>query len=773
MIDRIDAALRQVRQSARTRSMYPHGHPSRAAAGDVARNVLMHLFRSVDRVDLVISPHGFACEGEELPDEDGSLRRMASFLRSQRIGCITIQRGLTDEEADLLLDLVAAATGAEDHRDIAERLIRTEAEFLRVTEIDYESFVPASEAGAQSSEPPSPENETGRGLAAADGVVLLELLEEPSELTRALLSSAAALANEEGGELSGVIGAMLSGEGDAEDTPTAAADELGMLQAAGAALARAVQRLAERACNAQPDNRDGVFAQLACALRQLKPQLLAFVFRTALEPDAPFDSLTETGRHLTMEEAVEIVCAPLGEIDAEPPEVYEKLLERLASTPALRAELSAKLKEALTERGLSAEGLMTVLEAALEPVSPLEASVNEAIAASSVPPMAEASLEIRADRRALLANRLQSASQSESQARRAAACAELLVLPQLPGRFSALLADLRESLSGVADDHRPGLEMAALKALGEAAQPSSHLSAECAAEAFSLIDDIASPQAVDRMCRSLEGALDADRLRIIRALSVVRQGGNAAVSGLLLNGHSVRGEEEAAAIAVILADAEEAGVTGQVGLSELIANPACRHAPSVIRALAERGGRLAPKHLSAALTHGEYAVRRAVVDAAGEADTPIVPVLLLALQDREEDISAAAARYLAASGDPQGRQHLLQALQAGSPLRPCFGRRTAAAAALGELKYEPAADALVRILRRPSFTRRTSNDELRAVAARALVELGTRPALEAVAARQHGERSPEIRELAGVVAERLADDEFQADHAEEDVPDAN
>jgi hypothetical protein len=757
--------------------MYPHGHPSRAAAADAARHVLTDLFRSVDRVDVAVSPHGLTCADEELVDEDGLLRRMASFLRSRRIGCITIERGLTDDEVDLLLDLVAAASGAEDGRDIVQRVAESEAEFLHLVEIDYDSFIPASEAGEQSAEPApvegeedsggpsaSPEGELAAALAAADGVALLKLLEEPSELTQALLSSmAAAFEDENGGSPDGADPAagMLS-----------TADELGQLQAAGAALAGAVQRLAEGACSAQPDDQDGVFAKLSAALRPMEPRLLGFAFRAdVVDPGAPFDALRETARHLTIEEAVDIACAPLGAIEAETLEVCGRLIDRLAPTPERLTELSAALKQALAERGLSADGLVTVLEASLQQFASPQAP-GEPVAGSPEPRLRKTPEDVRAERRAALASRLPSASEAEGRARRIAACAELLVLPQLPGQFTALLADLRESLSNVADDLKPDLETTALKALAGAAQPSNHLPAERRAEVCSLIDDIANSQAVERLRRSLDQADSDGRLRILRALSLIRQGGHAAVTSLLLNGYGLQEEQEAAAITVILVDAEEAGLSGPVGLSDVIGSPACRHANSVIRALAARGGERARKHLAAALAHGEYAVRRMVVDAAGQAETPIAEVLVMALADAEEDISVAAVRYLADSGDQQAARHLLGVLRAAGLLRPRFGRRTAAAEALGALKYEPAVDCLAGVLRRSGLTRRTENDRLRAAAARALVAIGTPPALHAVAARRHGERSQEIRELAISVADRLADEPPGLDHAEEDSANA-
>jgi HEAT repeat protein len=125
-------------------------------------------------------------------------------------------------------------------------------------------------------------------------------------------------------------------------------------------------------------------------------------------------------------------------------------------------------------------------------------------------------------------------------------------------------------------------------------------------------------------------------------------------------------------------------------------------------------------------------------------------VLAVALDDPDEDIRCAAAAGLGRSGDERAARPLLHHLRPFAPWDSNLRLRAATARALGQLGCPEAEPRLVQVLQRTSWVRRSQCDELRAIAAEALLRIGTSGALRAVADRMDRDRSPAIKQAAAV-----------------------
>ena len=400
MLDRIHAAVREVRRAARIRSTYPASHPSRGDALAMAQSALAGVFRYVDRLELTVSPHGLACNGHELADDDGSLRQIASFLRSHRIGSIAIARGLPDAEADLLLDLVTPHGVAEEQHSIAERLAEADGEYLHIAEIDYEAFVPLSKmpsdqpAGALTG---TDDKEAGSwalttralesALDAADDEALRKILGDADALAQMLVGCFPEPRRLDDGQRRGGPDPCPEQQDPPanEQPPVDVGEGAADLQASGAALAALVQRLAETACEGRACEPAEVFGQLAAALRQLDPCLLALTFRAdVVGRAAPFDALRETARRFTIAEVVRVVCAAPGAIASEPSEVCRRLAARVAAEAERADALYPLLKAALTEGGMSEDVYNTTLGPVLKELANGRGPQEDAVVANEI-----------------------------------------------------------------------------------------------------------------------------------------------------------------------------------------------------------------------------------------------------------------------------------------------------------------------------------------------------------------------------------------------------
>jgi hypothetical protein len=375
---------------------------------------------------------------------------------------------------------------------------------------------------------------------------------------------------------------------------------------------------------------------------------------------------------------------------------------------------------------------------------------------------------LRTSRRREIETALESAIATDVWACRASACIELLKLPGQCERHPKALQRLAEALEHASAAQRHQLNLQALELLATLTGPSGDLPADSRATAMSLLARLSDSGTLDGLRDALGAAGDEEFGGIVRALAVAGNGGRGVLLDLLRSAPPTDGGRLHAVVSCLV-DIEAEELVAETGLHDLVLEPTCRNARRIITALAEKGGPIAARHLIAVLRGGEFGLRSDVVRAASEAEDPLVNVLVVALDDAEEDIRCAAAANLGASKDDEAVHSLLRQLRPFALWDPRLRLRVTVARALGELGSQDAVTRLAEVMGRTNWLRRAECDRLRAAAANALLQIGSRRGLRAVAARETGERCPTIRDAAMVAAARLREAEGQVPQAEEEA----
>ena len=790
----IAMVLEQLRRAARQRALYPPAHPGYGVALASAHAALEELTVARDTLELTISAEGISYQNERLLGHEDTLQSLAASLRAQRLCAVTIRRGITDTEVGVLLDLFGQVGTTEAEESVAERLEQIGAECLSVTEIDYSRVVRRSyalaaddgedKAGATILEQLVATTQQGgqHVLTKPERDALLGLLDDPQATATALLTGfvGTGVGGGEGGAGGGVGGGIGSGIGSGEGDGVGTGGDLPLVLAdrhierpdlAATTIALSIQRLGEMAWEGDEEERERVFARLAEALRRLDPQLRALIFRADVAGnDAPVDALGAVASHMSVEELVELFRALPGAVYAEASVVSRRLLSRVAPTHQRLQRLAPALREGLLAGGMAEDTFANTIGLVLNQLA--AGHEDEAAGPAAQTGLRRTADEVRESRRKDILPLVQRMAAQTVWADRATACLELLQLPHAPGQYIKVLHGLRRCLTNLPSDRRQEIVLGAVKILEQAAGPASRLPTECKSQAGALLGEMVGERLVDWLRAALPSSTGEDRTRLIGTLAASGPAGRQVLIELLRGDHGGAGLEDVQQIvaAVLAVEAEEAkterrtarrgrstreGGQSSTALADLILDPECEHAGTMIDRLADEGGAQAIKHLAIALERGDFGVRRAVVDAAGRAGGAMLDVVAVALEDPDLVIARAAARHLGESGEARAVLPLLRHVRPFSPFDRRVAHRAAALLALGDLQYAGATHLLAEILRRPSWLRAGLNDQFREAAAEALLRIGTPEALGSVASRATRERSRGIRALAAVAAERL------------------
>jgi hypothetical protein len=783
VIEEIDSAINQLCRAARVRALYPVGHPSHANSLALAREALNSLFEATEHLQLTVTNEGLSCGEEALADPDGALAQVASVLRDQDICALTLRCGLDEDEIRVLLTVFGASADASE-MDLAARVDGLGSDCLSVARLDYERLVPRNGAiedaegipnGAELLRLLASSARPGDVPSASNGDVAV-MIDDPQSLAAAMLScitNAMPGIAEHPGEGTG------AGIGDGEGDGIGTGGDLPLVIAghpierpnrAAALLALSIQRLAEVGCRARPDGRTEVFGNLAMALRQLDPQLLAHVFRAdVVAQDAPFDALQEAANHLSLDDLLDVVRAHPQAVASEPSAVYRRLLRRIAPTGERLLQLAPALRTGLLADGMSEDVFTNTLGQALEAAAAEPESTGEGpLRGAAVPGVAGTSEALRAARREQIADLRQQESQADDPTSRAQLCMDLLQLQGHCGRHPHLLSTLRDCLRHVSPAERQAIAARVVEVLTPLTGRSDALPADLREVALSLLAEASDRDTLEGLRRSLFAVHDDEAPRIARALAMSGEAGRETLLDILL----CAGPAEAARVPAIVAaltgvEAEE--TVADTGLSRIALDPRCRQTQTVIAALAEQGGPVASRHLILLLREGDFGIRSEVVRSARQPGRSLLDVLAVALDDPDDDIRCAAAASLGASGDERAARPLLHHLRPFAPWDPNFRLRAATARALGQLGCAEAEPRLVQVLQRTSWVRRSQCDELRAAAAEALLRIGTSGALRAVADRGAKERSPAIKQHAAVALGRLRERRGGLERPEEEA----
>ena len=788
MVDKIEGALNQVCRAARVRALYPVGHPSHATGLAMAREALDALFELTEQVELALSGEGLACEGEALPDPDGSLRQLALALRDQQVCALTLRRGLSEGEIRLLLELFGASEDA-GAIDIVARLQELGAECVTVVQLDYERLVPRQPAEDGTAPSMGAEDgpdllrllAAGAGASAADfdGIPqVITALDDPEGLAAAMLSGAALRASGSGTGLGGSGDGIGPGGGDGVGTGgdlplVIAGRRIERPHMAGAALALSVQRLAEMGCEGSPESQVEVYEKLAAALRQLDPQLLAHTFRAdVVAQDAPFDALREIANHLSLEELLTVVRAHPEAVASEPSAVYRRLLRRLAPTGQRLLELTPALKDGLLEDGMTESVFVNTLGQALKEAGADRGDADDTpLGSAAAAGLNNTSESLRAARREELGGLVEPTPNPNEWTCRATLCLELLQVAGQCDRHLSILEALQEALGHISEQDHHEVSARILEVLAPLAGPSGSLPAECRDLAVALLAEVSDGDTLESLRKSLMASEAEQAAGTARALAVAGDTGRSTLLDVLLRaGPAEDGLIRAAVSALVDVEMEE--IVADTQLARAALDPQCRQTQAIITALAEKGGPVASRHLIALLREGDFGIRSEVVRSACQPGRSLLNVLVVALDDTDEDIRCAAVASLGASGDEGAAQPLLRQLRPFAPWDPHLRLRLAAARALGQLGCPEAVTRLAEVLRRTSWLRRSECDELRAAAAGALLKIGTKVALQAVAERSQGERSRLIAEAATAALRLLKDSERDGQEREEEAVNA-
>jgi hypothetical protein len=554
----------------------------------------------------------------------------------------------------------------------------------------------------------------------------------------------------------GVLGMDLTGEAVRSDEPAdlvVVADREGAAQsrsAEGARLALAVGRLAEIGCGADPERMQEVCGKLADALRQLDPEVVALAFRARLDKqDGGVDVLAEIARNLSIEELVEIVRAKPGAVAGEPSAVYRRLLWRLSGGGERAAELTAALKEALTEDGMSEDVFASTVALALAGGDGPSEGNGEEEGMPNVLPVAirRASEQERAARRAEIEPELERAFGEAVWADRAVVSLELLMLSGSPNLQSAAAADTKLALRRTPKELRPDVWVHVALELGRLLEPDGYASEAQQEAARMVIAETADVDLVTALLDFLPLAGVDEHPALFRALAVSGDVGRAVLAGLLVERDGALVDGDLAQIVRVLLESEEAGRGGGSELGLALTNPDCWARAETLRLLSERGTEASEAVIRQIVRSGDQRLRWDTVHLLGQTPGRSLQALEIALQDPDDYIACAAATHLGASGAPQAAAALIGRLRAARDTEDRFPLRLTLVQALSGLPCAEATETLAEILHTRRFLDRRNNDTLRTAAAEGLMRHGTTAALHHLAAHAERERCTRVREL--------------------------
>ncbi len=764
-------------RAARQRSLYPDGHPMRAAASAGAYTAVRDLLLESERVEFVLAEEGVLCEGEPVIMGDDSLQELAGALRQEGVWGLGLRRGITDGELDLLLDLLGPQQAGTVATDIPARLRDLGAECLCVVTVDADQIVPKSRAGLV----------MGRA-AMRDIQALRELVARTLEAEELAGGGAAGtfqdlldhslLAAEALFEMVG-LDTPGAGDGRPEASGAAAEDEeylplrigvmrIERLDVSAAAIALAAQRIGEIADEFEPDRRAEIMRRLADALRQFAPDQVFCIFQTnVVGAEGSSDVLTEVAQHFPTEEVVALFRAQAADVVLQSSVVVRRLLARVAPTAERLQELLPGIKAALLQAGVSEAAFEASVGQVAERLLIDEVGADQLGTPNAS--YARPAGVVRAERRAQLAPLLDATGDPWRD--RATVCLELVEQCRTPGQLSSILDALLESLPHVPPAEGDQTVEQAVKALAHVCRVSSERSDLARAEASSRLTELLAGRQPGWLQGALQQAEAPDRAVYLGALARAGPWGRRILLDRLRTRPSDADGDEVAEIVRELLEAsggeagsdaaptgsapDKSGAGRESGLVDLIVGSAGANPSGLINALVAQGGPTAAKCLMDLLHRGDFGVRRAVVHALGQPRGLLLQVAAVALEDAELEIACFAAKALGQSGEADAARALMRVLPPSGAFDHRLLLRVAAAIALGDLRNQGAVTALTEIIKRPAWVRRTENDQFRLAAARALRKIGSFTAWRALASRVKGERCPDIQALAWEAAEHL------------------
>jgi HEAT repeat protein len=253
--------------------------------------------------------------------------------------------------------------------------------------------------------------------------------------------------------------------------------------------------------------------------------------------------------------------------------------------------------------------------------------------------------------------------------------------------------------------------------------------------------------------RKRRAALALEHMRQTSTLSKVEadlEKATAAEAGPLVFLLCLFGRVGAVRLAGILSDDKQAGLheaaaeglanlASEIGdlLPQLTASMPWTASARLAARMATLGDEGALRQVATILKHRDWRVRRAVVEALGEARGRAIDLLIQALGDKDRDVRAVALEHLANIREPASVPALLAMATHGKVGGEDHALRQRAVAALGKIG-DPAVPALERILVRRAWIRRKAQEKLSAAAADALAQIGGE---QAHAALEHGAAS--------------------------------
>ncbi len=281
---------------------------------------------------------------------------------------------------------------------------------------------------------------------------------------------------------------------------------------------------------------------------------------------------------------------------------------------------------------------------------------------------------------------------------------------------------------------------------------------EAAAQVRTVAGEVLGDLAPQDMLMSLEALDEEARAETIQALASGHAGRQLLLKALATD-RAVLDEADVRLVVMSLIRAEDDDGSTHSQLAPAIVRPHCQFPVAAIDAMAEVGGVVALRELTAILATGNEALRLAVVQATGRDPDELTDVLVMALDDEVEATACEAAMLLSTGSSKRAGEALLQAARrsrrGGSRLLT-----TALVRALGAIRHQRATVVLIDILRARGGVWQRRRDGLRAATAQALFDIGTPGALRAVADLGSGrERDQNIRDLASQAAVKIAVDE--------------
>ena len=746
-------AIRRLRRAASMRSLYPPGHPIHASSVEHARQGVKALLGEGERADLVIGGGGIALGDETLPDEDGVVGELATRWGELGLCGLSIARGVSDEELDLLMVISAPSSAGMGSDEIRHRLEELGGH-VGIVELDYERFVPRSQARRElPDELAGPDIQRAlRELAEASRGETRALDEERRNALNALLEYPEALASAiEIGVLGGLGASYVATEGEVA-TPARPT----WSSAAGERLALTVQRLAQVGLEMAPEDPEAVYGKLAEALRSLGREEVAAAFRaTRAASGAGSDALAEISRHMSVPELVVIARSGPQALAAEPSAVYRRLLERLSGGGERLDELAPALQQALLEDGVAEDVYASTVGMAVAELRALSAERVGAATPASPTALNRTPLSERAARRAEIEGMLGEVFGEGAWTKRAFLSLELLRGARAPAAIEAAAAGIWNAIGRIPPGEREEVWQRIVLELAEVVDRRGTGDGERRAAACSVIAETSAPHRVAALLRAYESEGAETRQRIVLVLARMGEEGLVGAMSLLTGGEDLPADEDVACVVHALIETEQEGRGGGTHVARLLTDPSCKVKAKILQALTGTGGPSCREWLLDAVRYGDGQLRWDIVKAAGQEPARHIEVLEAALDDSDESVACAAADHLGASSGPRVGAALSARVRPFDPRDPRPQLRVAAVRALGRLRYAEATEALGLVLSRKTFWHRGPNDALRLAAAEALVAIGTEEALQAVASHAGRERCAKIRALARRVTEAI------------------